>query len=283
MLKWGMFKIEYKQFIGPAIVTAIIVALYYLAFEWMVNTWWYSEYYSHSFLILPVAAIIIWTRRTELKTKEPYQHGIWIFLAGLILYVIGFMRESNFLVATSLLLVLPGLALFARGPKVLRAIAFPIFLLVFMIPLPWLDEISRNLQSFAARTSAWIVDLMGVSITRTGSQIELENVAFEIGLPCSGMHSLIALLALSAIFAYILNGSFKRKLALVVLAVPIAIFSNIFRIVVLLLVGNKWGEDAVIGIIHDPLSPIVFVVAIVCLVITAKLLRFNLRETASQK
>ena len=281
MLQLGMGRIKYRQFVGPAIVVVLIIALYYFIFEWMFNSWWHSEYYSHSFLLLPVAVIIIWARRNELREKRPYQNGIWIFLAGLILYIVGFLRTSNFICAFSLLLVLPGLMLFARGKNGLKAMAFPICLLVFMIPFPWLDKVSFWLQSFSARTSAWFVDLIGISVTRTGSQIQLEDTAFEIGVPCSGMHSLIALLALSAIFAYILNGSFKRKMALVILAIPIAIFSNLFRLVLLLLVGNKWGEDAVTGIIHDPLSPIIFVVAIICLVITAKLLGFNLRETTS--
>ncbi|MFO8010914.1 MAG: exosortase/archaeosortase family protein [Dehalococcoidia bacterium] len=273
-----MAGIEYKKFIGPGIIAVLVIALYYPAIEWMANSWWNSDYYSHSLLLLPVALIILWSRRNDLGEKRPYQIGIWVLVAGLILYVVGFVRASNFLCAASLLLVLPGIVIFARGITALRAVAFPIALLVFMIPFPWLDRVTLWLQNFAARASAWIVDLLGVSVTRTGSQVELENASFQIGVPCSGMHSLIALLALAAILAYLLRGPFIRKLSLVILAIPVAIFSNLARLVILLLIGNAWGEDAVTGVVHDPLSPIIFVIAIICLIPLARILGLRVNE-----
>jgi len=272
-------KIQPRQYIGPAIICALLLALYYRTIEWMFHAWWHSEQYSHGFLILPVAAFIVWTRRHELQEKHPLNHGLWLLGAGLGIYIFGLLRISNFYMALSLFLVLPGLILFARGTKALRAVAFPIFLLVFMIPFPWLlDKLGTALQAFAARAATWIVDLMGVSVTRTGSQVQLENAAFNIDVPCSGLHSLIALLALAAIFAYVLKGPFKRKAILFALAVPVAIFANLVRIVALLLIGNKWGEDVAINWVHDPADIIIFLVAIIIMPILARLLGFKLLE-----
>lgn len=270
--------IEYKKLIGPGIVVALFLLLYYPTLEWMGNAWLHSDNYSHGFLLLPVAAIIVWTRRTELQIREPYPKGIWLFVAGLALHVAGFLQLDNFLSGVSLFLTLPGLVLSFRGFPALRAVAFPIFLLVFMIPLPWLDRIGFWLQSFAARSSAWIVDLLGLEVTRTGSQIELENAAFEIDMACSGMHSLIALLALGAIFAYVLRGSFCRKSILFLLAIPVAILVNLLRLVIILLIGNAWSEEVAMDYFHDWASPVLFLMAIVVMVIVAKLLGFNLRE-----
>ncbi len=282
MVKAYLRSIEYKKLIGPGIVAALFILLYYPTLEWMGNAWLHADNYSHGFILLPVIALIIWTRRRDLEEKQPYPNGIWLFVAGLALYIVGFLQLDNFISACSLFLTLPGLILFFRGFKALRTLAFPIFLLVFMIPLPWMDRIGFWLQSFAARSSAWIVDsVMGVDVVRTGSEIKLvnaEDVAFKVDLACSGMHSLIALLALAAIFAYILKGSFVRKAILFLFAIPVAILANLVRLVTIILIGNQWGEGAATGFYHDAASPFLFLVAIIVMVLIAKLLRFNLRE-----
>jgi exosortase len=270
---------EYKGLIGPAIVFALFVLLYYPILEWMGNAWLYADEYSHGFILLPVALFIVWTRRKDLNEKDSKQYGIWIFVAGLITYIVGFIRLDNFLSGLSLFLTLPGLVLFFRGIRALKALAFPIFLIIFMIPFPWLDRVGLNLQTISARSSAWIVDLMGVDVTRTGNNIEVGDAAFSVDMACSGMHSLIALLALAAIFAYVLNGTLAKKTILFVMAIPVAILSNLIRLVIIILIGNKWGEDAAMNYFHDWASPVLFLVAIVLMVIIAKIIGFNFRET----
>ena len=246
----------------------------------MVNSWLHCDYYSHGFLILPISGFIIWRRRHELSERAPFPRGIWVLLSGLALYVGGFLYASNLLCALSLLLVLPGLVLYFWGKKALMTFAFPICFLVFMIPLPFLDKVGFWMQSFSARSSAWIIGLMGISVTRTGAEIELENASFVVGMPCGGMNSLISLLALAALFAYIMKGPFPRKVTLFVLAIPTAIFANLLRLVALLLIGNHWGSDAAMGFLHGFFSPLYFVVSIICLVLLAILLRFSFREAA---
>ncbi len=278
MAKIDFKNIEFKNLIGPAIVAALFILLYFPTFDWMTNSWIHSEHYSHGFILLPVAALIIWTRKHDLQEQNPYPKGVWLLVAGLGIYIVGFLQLDNFLRALTLFLTLPGLILFFRGFAALRALAFPIFLLVFMIPFPWLDRVGLEMQSFAARASAWTVDIMGLEVTRTGSEIKLADAAFEVDIACSGMHSLIALLALAAIFAYVLNGSFTRKAILFLLSIPVAIFANLVRLVIILLIGNKWGADAAMTYFHDWASPVLFIVAIIIMVIVAKLIGFNLRE-----
>ncbi len=278
-MKFDFRNIEYKKLIGPAVVAALFILIYYPVFEWMGNTWLHSDNYSHGFLLLPVAALIIWTRRHDLHEKNPRNQGVFLLVAGLSLYIAGFILIDNFLSALSLFLTLPGLILVFRGTRALRALAFPIFMLVFMIPFPWLlEKVGVGLQSFAARASAWFVNLVGVEVTRTGSEIKLADTAFEVDIACSGLHSLIALLALAAIFAYILKGSLVRKAILFLLAIPVAILANLIRLISILLIGDRWGEDVATGFYHDAASPFLFLVAIILMVIIAKLLGFNFRE-----
>ncbi len=279
-IKNTLKNIEYKKLIGPAIVAALFILIYYPTLEWMGNAWLHSDNYSHGFILLPVVALIIWTRRHDLQGKNSQYHGTLLLVIGLGIHIAGFLRLDNFLSALSLFLTLPGLILLFRGTRALRALAFPIFMLVFLIPFPWLlEKVGVWLQSFAARAAAGIVDLLGVDVVRTGSKITLKDAAFDVDMACSGMHSLIALLALAAIFAYVLKGSSTRKSILFLLAIPVAILANLIRLVSILLIGNTWGEDVATGFYHDAASPFLFLVAIVVMVLIAKLIGFNLRET----
>jgi exosortase len=266
------------KIIGPLIVLALLLLLYFPTFLWLVNSWLHSPYYSHGFLIPPVAGVIAWTRRSVLAKNAPSQGTIPVLLAGMALYAGGFLYASDFLAAMSLLVVLAGLVLYFWGNRVLIAFAFPLGFLAFMIPFPFLDRLSLWMQSFAAYSSAWIIGLMGIPITRTGAMLQLENAAFIVGLPCSGMKGLIALLALAALFAYILKGPFPRKVLLFALAFPVAILANLLRLVALLVIGDQWGADAAMTFFHDFFSPIFFGVSILCLILLARLLQLRFGE-----
>jgi exosortase len=152
-----------------------------------------------------------------------------------------------------------------------------------MIPLPILGEIGFQLQAFSARNSAWLGRAIGLPITATGAEIHLEGSTFVVGLPCSGLNTLIALLALAAIFIYLLRGPFYKKAILFALGVPIAIFANVFRIVFLLLVANYFGAEAVEGFIHGLSSLIFFLIAFLCLAILARLFRCSLEMPSGGK
>lgn len=273
-----MTNVKTSRIIGPLIVLALLLLLYLPTFVWLVNSWLHSPYYSHGFLIPPLAGVIAWTRRSVLAEKAPSNGGIPVLLAGMALYVGGFLYASDFLAAISLLVVLAGLVLYFWGNRALIAFAFPLGFLAFMIPVPFLGGMNLWMQSFAARASAWIIGLMGIPITRTGAQLQLEDAAFVVGLPCSGMKGLIALLALAALFAYILKGPFSRKALLFALAFPTAILANLLRLVALLMIGDEWGAEAAMAFFHDFFSPLFFAVSILCLALLARLLQFKFSE-----
>ncbi len=275
-----MTKVKPGAFIGPFIILAFLILLYFPTFQWIVNSWLHSSYYSHGFLIIPIAAFIAWTRRGELRQAAPSRIGIWVLIAGLALYVSGVLYASDFLRALSFLVVISGLVLYFRGRKTFRALAFPICFLIFMIPSPSLDMIGYWLQSFSAQSSAWVISQFGIPVTRTGAEIHLGNASFVVGMACSGLNSLIALLALAALFAYVLKRPFVKKVVLFALSVPVALFANLLRLVTLLLIGHHWGSDYATGFMHTAFSPLFFIVSLVCLVLVARLLGLRLWKAA---
>jgi exosortase len=180
--------------------------------------------------------------------------------------------------ALSFLFTLSGLILYFYGKSVMRALLFSVSFLIFAIPLPFVifEELTFVLQSFSARYSASIIELLGIPVDRIGAEVYLQNAAFTIGLPCSGMNTLISLLAMTALLVYLLRCSLYRKAALFCLAVPIAIGANIFRIVAILLVANAYGAEAAMKFFHYFSSVLLFLLAFFCLLIFAKIFRCKL-------
>jgi len=244
--------------------------LYFPTLIWLINSWLTDPYYSHGFLIPIISCFIAW-RNIRKNELEPFKPGIYIFAFGLILYVIGFIRVFPFLSALSFLFTLSGLILYFYGKPMMRSFLFPISFLIFAIPLPFvfLEKVAYVLQSLSARYSASIIEMLGIPVTRVGAEIQLEDASFIIGLPCSGMNSLISLLALAAIFIYILRCPLYKKIALLCITIPIAIFANILRVTSLLLIANAYGAETASGFYHTFFSPLLFIIAFIFLILTS--------------
>lgn len=259
------------------VVLALLLSLLYLrTFIWLARAWFTDPYYSHGFLVLLISGFITWReirsyRRAQKVEPEPFKPGIYIFGFGLLLYTIGFITLFPFLAAISFLFTVSGLILYFYGKPLMRSLLFPLLFLIFAIPLPllFLEEITYVLQSYSACSSAFIIGLLGIPVERTGAEIQLQNAAFTIGLPCSGMNTLISLLTLAAILIYLLRCPLVKKAVLFCAAVPIALGANILRIVSILLVANAYGAEAAIRFFHDFSSILLFLVALFGLLILA--------------
>ena len=240
-----------------------------------------DSYYSHGFLIPPLSAFLIWRKRKALKALpiEPSPIGLWVLSGGLLLHVISSLLKLNFGSYLAIVIVLQGLGLYLFGKKINRLVLFPIALLLFMIPLPGVVIIgtSFRMKMFAARASTYLINLIGISAIRDGSILFLPNGGqLMIGDPCSGLRSLISLLALGALFTQFVNGSRLKKQALFLSSIPIALLSNMLRIIMLAWVTYVYGEQAAMGFFHDFSGLLVFVFAFLGLILSATILRCRL-------
>ena len=255
------------------IVIPLLLSLLYLpTFVWLVNLWLTDPYYSHGFLIVIISGVIAWRNLVKYNNGyeiEPESYGIYLFAFGLFLYAIGYIKVFPFLTAISFLFTASGLILYLYGKLLMRALLFPIAFLIFAIPLPveLLSKVAYQMQSLSASYAASIIALMGIPVERLGAEIHLQNASFIVGAPCSGMNSLISLLALVTIFVYILKCPLYKKATLLLVSVPIAIFANILRIVSLLLIAENYGADTASGFFHTFFSPLLFFIAFIALIL----------------
>jgi exosortase len=258
-------------------VIALLTLLYWPVFRWLVQSWLSNSYYSHGFLVPLVSGFFAWTKRRELRKREPSIIGAFVLALGVLIYILSFVWDIRFLTTFSLLIVLSGLLLAFCGKKITRSLVFPLCFIISMIPLPYIQEIGFSLQYISVHSSAWLLKVIGLPITTSGTEIHLGDSTFTIGLACSGINTLIALLSLVAVYAYMLTGAFYRKALLFVIAFPVAILANILRVTTIILVANYFGTAVAMGVFHDLSSLIFFVIAFLCLVLLGRLLRCRMK------
>ncbi len=180
----------------------------------------------------------------------------------------------------SLVLLLFGLSLFFHGGRATRTVWFPLGYLVLMLPMPpyMMNVIAFRLKVFAARAGSGIAVKLGIPLARSGMTIHIPAGSLRIADPCSGLRSLIALVALGALFAYLTRGNAWKRVVLFAAAVPLAVLANVIRISVLCVVANVWGIDAALGFFHDFSGLLLFMIAFVGLVTVRKLLKCETEE-----
>jgi exosortase len=262
-----------------AIIVAVIAVLgliYWPTLRWMVNSWLSSDYYSHGFLVPLVAAFFIWTKREHFHKREPSFIGIFWLIAGAALYISGFIWQVRLLGALSLILVLVGLIFSIWGIHLARALVFPLVFLIFMIPFQFIQDLATQLQYLSVNWAAWITKVAGLPIQTSGSEIYLGNITFTVGIVCSGINTLVALMALVAVYAYILKGALYQRAGLFILAFPIAIGANILRIASIIAVAYYSNVETATGWYHDLSSPLFFFLAFGVLVLVGRVMRLKI-------
>ena len=259
------------------ILTVLAAAAYVPTFIWMVQRWTAVEtYYSHGFLIPLISIFIVWLRREKLSKLKaaPLRLGWLFFGAGIAIHTLSALLQVYFTSGFSLILVIMGLVLLFLGKDFLKQLLFPIFFLVFMIPLPMvaIANLSFRLKIFASQVSTFIVNRLGIPAIREGSIIKTTHSYLVVEDICSGIRSLIALIALGVLMSYYSRLSRAKKIILFSSAIPIAIFSNVIRIVALTLVSEIYGSKVATGKFHDVMGILVFVFAFLGLSLVAKML-----------
>lgn len=243
----------------------IIVAFYYDTFRWLLESWTSNVYYSHGFVVPIISGYIIWRVRKDLISTErkESQKGLMIFVSGIIFQGIAILYGIRFISGISLVITILGIVLYIYGWKFVDKIKFPILFLLLAIPLPFIDIVASPVQSLSAVVSSNLANVLGTPTERDGLLLNTRAGTFEVALECSGLKSVISLLTLSVIYAFMLEGGLLMKSTIILSSIPMAIMGNILRIVSILIVANIYGKDATMAYFHDSSDVILFVIVIV--------------------
>lgn len=259
-------RLRADTWLAAFVLAALIAALFARPVAEMANTWALDgSYYSHGFLIPPVTAYLIWTRRRDLarlRASHDNRGYLLVLLAGAMLWAGAFLGFRVFEQA-ALMPMLFGVLLVLLGCDFVKTLRFPLAFLVFMIPIPpsLTQTFAFRIKIVATEGAVVLANVFGLHMLRHGSYIHFGNDRILIGEICGGLRSLIALIALGALLAYWSKTRTWARAALFLTSVPIAIGANVFRIFLLCVVGYFFGSRSAGGLVHNVSGLLLFAIA----------------------
>jgi exosortase len=258
---------RYRIPLGVALV--LLAALYRDILPGMVRQWRQDANYSHGFIVPLIAAYFVYQRRFDLwrSRVEPWWPGLTLFLLGLLQLAVGWLGAEFFTMRSSLVVTLAGMTLFLFGKQLFGLVLLPLTYLLFMVPLPYLvyDSIAFPLKFLVTGSSIALLRLCGVVVMSEGNVILLPLATLEVADACSGIRSLVSLLALATGYAFSLKITSCRKALLILSAVPIAVMANVFRVFGTGLLAEHFGARAAHGFFHEFAGLAVFTLAVALL------------------
>ncbi len=277
ILPWNRIFLGRLFWLGAVLPVALLGLIYGEGIAFMVRKWAVDENYGHGFFVPLISLYLIWQRREAIRKRggEGSLWGVAAVLISLGLYFIGELATLYPLVHLSLWGVVVGLVVAAVGPGGAKVIAFPLFYLLAMIPLPdfLYQGLSGQLQLISSALGVGCLQFVGVTAFREGNVIDLGPIQLQVVEACSGLRYLFPLAALALICAYLFRDRMWKRVALFLSSFPIAIFLNGFRIGMTGLLVEFYGKGTAEGFFHQFSGWLLFVASLTILFAEMALLR----------
>ena len=269
------------------VLSGIILWLYRAILIHLVGQWWHDPNFSHGFFVPLFSALVIWQERQKFSELplRPSWSGMAIAALAMCILVVGQMGAELFLSRFSLLILLAGLVVLFCGWMYFRALMFPWAFLILMIPVPTVvfNQITFPLQVLASRVSGLILPLLGVPVLREGNVINLPAMALEVAEACSGIRSLMSLVALAIIYGYLMEKRLWVRWILAFASVPIAVAANSVRIIGTGLLVQYWDPEKAEGYFHASWGWIIFVISLLMLYTLHGLITVSLQKAGAKE
>jgi exosortase len=260
----------FKQAWPILIISCLVGILYASVLQRLVWQWYDDPNYSHGFVVPLFSAYLLWHNRKTFLSRppRPSQYGVPVILGSLGLLFLGSLGAELFLQRISLWGTIVGLTLYFWGAPRLKAMAFPLGFLLFMIPLPAIiyNQIVFPLQLIASQFATTCLEKVNVvPVLREGNLLILPRYTLAVVEACSGIRSLMSMLALSVGYGYLAECNFVIRAALTVAMVPVVIISNGIRVMTAALLVHHIGAGAAEGFLHTFSGWVIFLTATVLL------------------
>jgi exosortase len=223
----------------------------------LVGVWLRVPDYSHGFLVIPVAIVLLAARRHHLPAWEMTGTSIWSGLALIVaaeaVRLAGSVWYSKSLEEWSLVGWVAGVLLLLAGWRIFWWGLPAVLFLLFMIPLPWRLEsaLSFPLQTVATHVSVWLFQFLGQPAIAQGHVVRIGETTLEVAQACSGLRMFMSIAAIGAAFVILFQRSLGHRVLLLAALAPIAILANSLRIVATGLLSRWVSSDAGHSFAHD--------------------------------
>ena len=263
--------------INVLLVIVAIGAVYMTIVPDMVADWYDDPNYSHGFLVPLIAAYFLMQNWPAIKSTplRPSNAGLLLIIGSLILLLLGYIGTEYFTMRSSLVFLLAGIVLYWFGWTVLRLSSLSIAFLIFMVPLPYIvyDSIAFPLKLLVTYASVAVLKILSVPVVSEGNIIMFPQTVLEVADACSGLRSLMSLVTLAVALAFLSQKTTVKRTILILSAVPVAIVTNMIRVIVTGVLASRYGAAAAEGFFHEFAGMAIFALAMVILFCESAILR----------
>ncbi len=248
------------------LVAAQLLLLFAPTLLWLFDRWTMSVWHNGHGLLITAVVIYLVAGELQKRRELPLDSTPWgfiILIPALALHMLDTGINSQLLSAASLFLALPGISLLFLGTERTKAILFPLIMLLFTLPIPlvFTESIHLVLRYIAADSVAAIIPLFGIPVFAEGTMLEIPNGTLQVADACSGFSTLYAAVTIACMTAYFCPDK-RRKIIVLLVAVPLAIGVNIIRVLVLTLLVYWFGLDVLKTSAHEISGLLTFMVAL---------------------
>lgn len=230
---------------------ALFVLAYLPTWAWMIQRWDEAEsYISHGWLIPPISAWLLWRSRADLAAAAGpgATGGLLLVAASLAFHLVAGLADVSSISGLTMIPLLLGFTALRFGWRAMRSVWFPIAFLAFMVPPPEfiISGINFTLKLMAADMAAAFLNATGLPAVRTGSFMLFGDEKLAIGDVCSGLRSLLSLLSIGVLFAWMIRSrGWANVLAVLAAMLPAAIIGNGLRIGLVAYLVHWLGHEKV--------------------------------------
>jgi exosortase D (VPLPA-CTERM-specific) len=251
-------------------IVSCILIIPFLFFYWgtingLINFWSTDGDYSYAFLMPLITGYIIWEKRKQIVSTPLGTNwlGSVFFFVFLCISLYGILGSSPSAVRPAIPLMILSITFFCFGTAMFRVLAFPLSVLIFMIPLPTVVQakIGVPLKLIATKLGVFMMQLFGISVFIEGNVIDLGVTQLQVADACNGLRYILPLFAMGVLFAYFFEKIRWKQLVLVLATIPIAIIANAFRVGMTGILVSYYGISAAEGLFHDFSGWLVFMLS----------------------
>lgn len=270
----------------PVLIGLVLITL--PTWRFIATQSWATEQGSHGPLVLASGLwlLVRMLRETrEIQKAPPLWQGyaaIFLCAAAMVFFRIAAVIELEVYAMYGLFVA----TLFAFiGFRALSMLWAPLIYLLFAVPLPdsLVAALTNPLKLWISETAVSLLHMIGYPIASAGVTIQIGQYQLLVAAACAGLNSLITLTALTLFYVYLSHrANLRYMLILIVAAIPVAIFSNLVRVLLLILITFHGGEAAAQGFLHNFAGMTTFAISLFTIYLLDMLLRRVFRAGGSK-
>jgi exosortase B len=266
-----------------------LLVLYVPTLYDLITGLWATEGQAHGPIIFALSIWLIyrqWQGMMEKSEGKPTSYVGWVvFVIALLQYILGRSQQIMLFELSSFIWMLAAILLIKRGSRALKVMWFPLFFMLFMIPLPGavVATLTMPMKMVVSYVTANILFWADYPIARNGVILQIGQYQLLVADACAGLQTLLTLESLGLFYLNVVrHTSVFRNVVLAILIVPISFTANVIRVITLTLVTYYFGDEAGQGFLHGFAGMVLFLSALILILGIDALLQYFVKIRAAK-